>query len=109
MAVTEFPFDWPYPSWTPDADPSGQLENILSGVIGFLTSAAVIYFVIQTILAGYAWISAGGDSQKLEEARKKLTQSVLGITIVFFAVALVGLLGFLLGGVNLLHIPRNLF
>ena len=71
--------------YTPVSDPVSQVENILSTVIGFLSIIAVIFFVIQVILAGYAFISGQGDEKKIEAARKKLTDGILGLTIVVIA------------------------
>lgn len=67
------------------SDPVSQVENILSTVIGFLSIIAVIFFVIQVILAGYSFISGQGDEKKIEAARKKLTNNILGLTIVIVA------------------------
>jgi hypothetical protein len=77
--------------------PATQLEGILSMVLGFLTIVAVIYFVIQVILAGYAFISGQGDEKKIESARKKLTDGILGLTIVVIALGVSAFLAKLLG------------
>lgn len=74
-----------------------QLENIISSIIGFLSVVAVIFFVIQIILAGYGFISASGDEKKVEAARKKLTDSILGLTIIVVAFGLGALLTNILG------------
>jgi mannose/fructose/N-acetylgalactosamine-specific phosphotransferase system component IID len=83
-----------------------KLTGILSGVIGFLTVVAVIYFIIQIILAGYGWITAGEDSGKLKEAQQKVTNSVLGLFIALIAIVLVNLAGYLLGGIDFLNLPQ---
>lgn len=62
-----------------------QLETIVSTIIGFLSVIAVLFFIFQIIFAGYAFISASGDEKKVEVARKKLTDSILGLTIVVIA------------------------
>jgi hypothetical protein len=77
--------------------PATQIEGILSTVIGFLTIVAVIYFVIQIILAGYAFISGQGDEKKIETARKKLTDGILGLTIVVVAFGVGAFISSLLG------------
>ena len=81
----------------PGDDATLQVENILSQVIGFLTVVGVIYFAIQVILAGYSFLSSKGDKAKLEESRKKLTNGILGLTIIVVAVGLSALLASLLG------------
>ncbi len=109
MAFKEFnyePFEGigPFGQNQHSRNPIDVLGNVLSRIIGILTLVAVIYFIFQVIFAGYTWISAGGDSQKVKLAQDKLWQSVLGLTIVIFAVAFVSLMGYLIGGVDLLDL-----
>jgi hypothetical protein len=78
-------------------DATPQLEKIISNVIGFLTIIAVIFFVIQIILAGYSFISGQGDPKKIEMSRKKLTDSILGLTIVVVAFGATAFISTLLG------------
>jgi len=85
-------------------DPQAQREGVgqklnytLSTIIGFLTSIAAFWFMIQVILGGYAWISAGGDKGKLEEAQKKILNSIIGLLIVIAAWIIVAVLGVVLG------------
>ena len=77
--------------------PTSQVENILSQVIGFLTIVGVIFFAIQIILAGYTYLSSEGDKAKLEESRKKLTNSIMGLAIIVIAVGFSALMATLLG------------
>lgn len=79
------------------ADATLKLEKIVSNVIGMLTIVAAIYFSIQVILAGYAYISSEGDKGKAETARKKLTDGILGLFIIVVAIGLGGLLARILG------------
>lgn len=85
------------PGIQPTDDSPAQLEKILSTVIGFLTIIAVLFFVIQIILAGYGFISGQGDEKKIEASRKKLTDSILGLTIVVIAFGLGVFISKLLG------------
>ncbi len=75
----------------------GQLETIISNVIGFITIIAAIFFVFQVIFAGYSFMSAQGDEKKLEAARSKLTNGVLGLTIVVIAFGVTAFISSLLG------------
>jgi hypothetical protein len=74
-----------------------QLETIVSNVIGFITIVAAIFFVFQIIFAGYGFMSAQGDEKKLESARQRLTQSILGLTIVVIAFGVTAFISSLLG------------
>jgi hypothetical protein len=73
------------------------MEKIISNLIGILTIIAVIYFTIQVILAGYAYISAEGDPKSIDAARKRLTDGVLGLTIVIVAIGLASLIATIFG------------
>ena len=85
-----------------------QLEDTISMVIGFLTIIGVIYFAIQIILAGYSFLSSQGDKAKLEESRKKLTNSVIGLTVIVVAMGVAALLAGLLGLDNIFDLNEML-
>lgn len=78
-------------------NPVSTLEKIISSTIGFLSIVAVVWFAIQVILAAYKYISSNGDKGKIEEARKAITNGILGITIALIALFLVSLIANLLG------------
>lgn len=88
----------------PGGDGVGILEKIISQMIGLLTIIAVLFFVFQIILAGYAFISSDGDREKIQASRKRLTEGILGLTIVIVAVGLGSLLATLAGIPNILDL-----
>jgi len=83
------------------------LAGIISSIIGLMTVIAGIWFSIQIILAGFGFISAEGDPQKLEKARKQITQGILGLVIVVGAVFLASLVGDLFG-IEFLNIAEQI-
>ena len=90
-----------------DADSAPtQLEDILSTVLGFLTIVAVIFFLIQIILAGYGFISGQGDEKKIAASRKKLTDGILGLTIVVVAFGVTAFISGLLGLGNVFNLTE---
>ena len=62
-----------------------------------------IWFLFQAIIAGYNYLSAGGDKTKIEASGRRLTNSLIGMAIVVAAYGLLGLMGKFLG-VNFLEI-----
>ena len=92
------------PGIVPIDDGVLQTETILSGVFGILTIIGVIMFAIQIILAGYSFISAQGDPEKIKIARKKITNGILGLTIVVVAFGLTAFLANLLGLGNIFEL-----
>jgi len=79
------------------ADQGGKIfTEALSKIIGVLTVAAGLWFIIQIIIAGYGFITAGGDAQKIQENQRKIVNAVIGLAIVVLAVAFLSLIGYLL-------------
>ena len=78
-------------------EPGSILASILSMALGVMTLGAAIWFLFQVIVAGYNYLSAGGDREKLVNAGRKLTNSIIGLTIVIAAYALIALMGKLFG------------
>lgn len=89
-------------------NPLRPVEEIISRIIGILTIVGVIFFVIQIIFAGYAMMSAQGDPKKIEAARKRLTDGILGLTIVVIALGVGAFIATLLGISDPLNLQKNL-
>lgn len=69
----------------------------LNVILKLLVVIAGLYFLFNLILAGYQFISAGGDSKAIQEAWGKIWQSIVGLLIVaasFLLAAIFGLLIF---------------
>lgn len=88
------------------ADSPAVFTQVLSRVIALMTLGGLLYFLFQLIIAGYDWIAAGGDAQKIKRAQDKLWQSFLGVGFVLVAVAFLSLLGYLMGGVDFLDLEN---
>jgi hypothetical protein len=82
---------------TSGADATSKAERIISQSIGILTLVAFIFFAFQIIFAGYSFISNSGDAKSIETNRKKLTEGILGLTIVVIALGISALLATLMG------------
>lgn len=59
-----------------------SITNIVSSIIGVMTVAAGIWFLIHFMIGGFNWISAGGDKAKLQASRDKLTNAFIGLLVV---------------------------
>jgi len=88
----------------PNGNATAAAERIISQIIGVLTIIAFIYFAIQMILAGYAYFTSEGDKGKIETARKRLTEGVLGAFIVVIALGLTALIASLAGIDNVFNL-----
>lgn len=66
----------------------------------FLRYAIIIGSMIllfNLVVAGIQWIAAGGDSGKIEKARTRITQSIVGILLLSASVAIFMIINQLLG------------
>ena len=84
--------------YLPDG-PLGGDESVLQlaqRVIRLAILLAALVCVVILIAAGYSYITAAGDEQKIEKAGKTLTYAIVGLVICFISVILVE---FVLGNV----------
>lgn len=74
-----------------------QFVDVISKIIGVLTVAGAIWFIFQLFTGAIGWISAGSDKQALDNAKKRLTNAVIGLLIVIISYALIAAVGMFLG------------
>jgi hypothetical protein len=67
------------------------VTKIISSVIGLMTIAAGIWFLFHLLIGGFNWMSAGGDKAKLQAARDKITNALIGLIVVVAAWSLLAL------------------
>jgi hypothetical protein len=72
--------------------------------VSWRSNHRILYFVVQIIFAGYAFIASQGDEKTMESSRKRLTEAVLGLAVVVVAVGMGSLIASLLGISNALDI-----
>jgi hypothetical protein len=76
---------------------TNAIAGLMSRGLGVATIIAGLWFLLQFILGGYDYMTAGGDQQKMTNATKKITSALIGLIIVVAAYAVMSLLGELLG------------
>jgi hypothetical protein len=64
--------------------PSGYVRTAINLLLGFAGVLAFLYL----LWGGVQWITAGGDKDALDKARKRITQALIGLSIVFSAYAI---------------------
>lgn len=70
---------------TRDIAQLSDLECIFKNVVGVILGFAGIVFFILLILAGFKFITAGGDPKALESAKKTLTSAIAGLVVILLA------------------------
>lgn len=68
--------------------PIGFLQAFLPKIITIALVIAVIIFLFVMLLGGISWMTSGGDKSKVEEARAKVTNGIIGLLIVFSVFAI---------------------
>jgi hypothetical protein len=59
-----------------------DIRLIVADVIRVFLGLLGIIFVFLIVLAGYKWMTAGGDSSKVDEAKHQLQTAVIGLMII---------------------------
>lgn len=67
-----------------ESDPREIVARIIKIALGFLGSIAVILIV----LAGFKWMTAAGNEDKIAESKKLMSAAVVGLVIILMAFAL---------------------
>lgn len=71
--------------------------DMLRVLVNFLLGIAGVAAFIFLLWGGLQWILAGGDKEGTEKARKKITNALIGLAIVFSAYALLFIIKTLFG------------
>lgn len=74
------------------ADVSGA-TILLSAVIRLLTIAAGVYAMVNFVIAGIGFIGSAGNPEAVQRAWSKITQSLIGLSVVVLAIAIGGIIG----------------
>ena len=67
-----------------------------NNVLKLIIVGAGIYAFLNIIIAGYGFLSAGGDTKKVEQAWNKIWQSLLGLAFVAGSFVLAAIFGWLI-------------
>lgn len=84
----------------PTSDPALAFANFtstLSTAMGILTISAGIWFIIQILAGAFQWLASGGEKQGVENAKKRITNAIMGLFVVVFSYALISIVGLIFG------------
>lgn len=82
--------------------------KFLSSTIGLITIIAIIWLLINFVTGAIAIMSAGGDKNSLESAKKKISSSVIGFVVLIASLFIIKLIGSLIGIPDILNIEFSL-
>lgn len=89
-------------------DPVAFLDRFLSALVGLGLVAGAVIFLIMLILGGIQWITSGGDKVANENARRRVTNALIGVFLLFSLYGIINLVSCFFG-VNFLKIDIGPF
>ncbi|MBU1037114.1 pilin [Patescibacteria group bacterium] len=66
---------------TQQVTPAETVATIIIYVLGFIG----LIFLAVTIFSGFQWMTAGGNEEKISEAKKRLQYAVIGLLVILAA------------------------
>jgi hypothetical protein len=67
---------------------SAGVSDIVARVIFTALSLLAVIFIILIIIAGYQWMTAGGNEEQVAKAKKNIANAVIGLIIILSAYAI---------------------
>jgi heme/copper-type cytochrome/quinol oxidase subunit 2 len=77
-----------------------SFEALINSIINIIFMVGVIVAPIMFIVAGFFFLTAAGNPQQLEKAKKTMLWTAVGLFIILFAKGIISVLQSLLGGVS---------
>lgn len=69
-------------------DTQKDINSILGSIVLAILSLIGIVFIIFIIYAGYLWMTASGNEQKVDKSKEILKQSIIGLIVIVGAYAI---------------------
>ncbi len=67
-------------------------ETSMATIIGTIIAAVLgllgVIFIILIVIAGYQWMTAGGNEETIKKSRQRITNAIIGLVIVLAAYAI---------------------
>jgi hypothetical protein len=74
------------------------LPTFITNVVTIIFAAAGIFAFFNLMIAGFSYITAGGDQKKIEAATASINMSLLGLVIMVGAAAITAVVSYVLFG-----------
>lgn len=68
--------------------PSGDLPTTIASIIRTILGFLGIVAVVIVLMGGFKWMTAGGNEDKVKEAKRLITQGIIGLVITLSAFAI---------------------
>ena len=81
------------PFTSPDPTGAAGISKFFSNFITLIYAVAALVLILMLIWGAYDWLISEGDKEKLDQARKKITNALIGILLFAAAFAVIQVLG----------------
>lgn len=78
-------------------DPDTGIGQIVSFIVGFLITVAVLIALLYIVIGAFQWITSGGDKTKVESARGHIIAAVIGLIIIALSFVIINVVISVLG------------
>ena len=65
-----------------------DVRIIIANILKYFLTFVGIIFLVYIVYAGFSWMTAGGNDDKIKRAKETLTAGVIGITVIIMAFAI---------------------
>lgn len=72
----------------PTADPTTVVAAVIKGALGVV---AIIFFII-IVIAGFRWMTGGGNEESITKAKKMIANATIGLIVIIFSYAITTLI-----------------
>ena len=76
------------------------LGDLIAVIIKTVLSLLALLFMILILVSGFQWMTAGGNEEQVEKAKKRITNALIGLVIVIAAYAITYFVFNIFGGVG---------
>lgn len=83
-------------------------QSVISSTIGLLSIIAIIWFIIILLTGSLSLIASGGDKATAENAKKRISNGLIGLLLTIFGIFIISFIGYMFGIKNILVIPALL-
>lgn len=74
-------------------NPSTTIGTLLSNILTIVFVLAAIVVLFMLIIGAFQWITSGGDKEGIDNARKRITNALIGFAILALAFLIVQVVG----------------
>ncbi len=72
-------------------NPAAALGNLIANGVQLFLLAAAVLMLVYLLWGGLDWILSGGDKERLQKARQKITNAVVGMFVIIGALSIFAL------------------